>query len=271
MMKRSARLVFLALAGSLLVVRSAHAISNGQIDGTRHPNVGVVGCRIDGPEVALVTTAQLISPTVVLTAGHATSFFTSPGSGCRSYFASFDPTFTFDPRTSTFLEATAVITHPNFDPLSLTDDIGVFLLKKPLKGIAPVELPTAGLLDRLKLAGTLQGSTFTTVGYGADADCGAGSCSYSFDCVRKFAQESFGGLAADFLNIQMNATATGLGGTCYGDSGGPHFLNGTDLSVAVTSFANPFQGPNACRAMGGMQRLDIPSITSFLGRFVTLP
>jgi len=248
---------------------SAMAITNGEIDGDRHPNVGVVGCTTQTDVFA--TTAYLISPTVVLTAGHATSFFLAPEVGCVSYFASFDPIYTANPKTTTFLAATTVVTHPGFDFSTFENDVGVFILKKPVKGITPVQLPTAGLLDQLKAEGTLQDQTFVTVGYGATADCSGGPCSYSDDTTRKFTTERFSSLGPGFINFQENTTATGEGGTCFGDSGGPHFLGTSNLSVGVTSTGAPWQGPNACRAVAFVQRLDIPSVRAFLARFVALP
>ncbi len=272
-MRRLVGSAFLAVVVSTLgpTITAASAITNGQLDRNRHPNVGVVGCTVSTPEFALVTTAQLISPTVVLTAGHATDFFTSPNSGCLSFFASFDQTFSFEPGVSTLLPAIKVETDPQFQPFLQTDDVGVFVLKRPVRGITPVQLPTAGLLDQLKRTGTLRDQQFVTVGYGAEATCSAGPCSYAFDATRKFVSESFNSLVRDSIVFQDNVTATGQGGTCFGDSGGPHFLGDSNLSVGVTNGGAPFMVPNACRAAEFVQRLDIPSVRAFLGRFVTLP
>src|ERR1043165_3994826 len=64
----------LALIGLLMLGRLdvASAITNGQPDGQRHPYVGlVVFDDASGP--AWRCTASLLSPTVLLTAGHCTS------------------------------------------------------------------------------------------------------------------------------------------------------------------------------------------------------
>lgn len=37
-----------------------------------------------------------------------------------------------------------------------------------------------------------------------------------------------GGLTQNNLHLQQNHNATGQGGTCFGDSGGPHFWKDTD-------------------------------------------
>ncbi len=62
--------------------------------------------------------------------------------------------------------------------------------------------------------------------------------------------------------------STGSGGTCFGDSGGPHFLGGaaSTLEVAIT-----VSGDSVCRATDKTYRIDTPSARDFLGRYVTLP
>jgi secreted trypsin-like serine protease len=64
--------------------------------------------------------------------------------------------------------------------------------------------------------------------------------------------------------------STGNGGTCFGDSGGPHFLGAgpteTRVVVAVT-----VTGDRYCRATDKTYRLDAPQARSFLDDFVALP
>ena len=52
------------------------------------------------------------------------------------------------------------------------------------------------------------------------------------------------------------------GGTCYGDSGGPFFLNNTNLQVAVNSFGVP---PN-CTGVDGAYRIDQPDDVAWLAQ-----
>lgn len=257
------------IATTALMAPPASAITNGEIDGDRHPNVGVVGCTTSEGDFPIYPSVQLISPTVALTAGHVTGGFSSPDLvGCLSVFVSFDSTF--DPETSKRLAVTEIVTHPRFNPNNATNDVGVLILKKPVRGIAPVELPTEGLLDELKLAGAIRDERFVAVGYGADVDCSVHPCSLSFDWIRKFATESYSGLDPTFIGFQFNNTATGEGGSCFGDSGGANFLGDSNLSVGVTNWTAPAQG-NSCGAYGTAQRLDTPSVRSFLGRYVRLP
>jgi len=64
--------------------------------------------------------------------------------------------------------------------------------------------------------------------------------------------------------------ATGNGGTCYGDSGGPNFL-GAGASETNIIADTTVTGDTACRSTNVYSRLDTPSARSFLGQFVTLP
>ena len=66
-----------------------------------------------------------------------------------------------------------------------------------------------------------------------------------------------------WLKISMNPS-TGDGGTCYGDSGGPYFLDDMVVSITVT-------GDAYCRATDVNYRTDSVSARSFLGQFVDLP
>ena len=68
-----------------------------------------------------------------------------------------------------------------------------------------------------------------------------------------------------WLRISMNP-ATGNGGTCYGDSGGPNFL-GTSNTVAATTIT----GDAICRSTNVDYRLDTASARSFLSPYVALP
>ena len=62
--------------------------------------------------------------------------------------------------------------------------------------------------------------------------------------------------------------ATGDGGTCFGDSGGPQFLNvdgiRTIVSITIT-------GDAVCRATNVAYRLDTSSARTFLSPYVNLP
>jgi secreted trypsin-like serine protease len=72
-----------------------------------------------------------------------------------------------------------------------------------------------------------------------------------------------------WLHLLANE-ATGDGGTCYGDSGGPNFLwqdgEETNMIAGVT-----VKGDVMCVATNVIYRLDTPTARRFLGKFVDLP
>ncbi len=68
-----------------------------------------------------------------------------------------------------------------------------------------------------------------------------------------------------WLRISMNP-ATGNGGTCYGDSGGPNFLGTTDVVAATT-----ITGDAICRSTNVVYRLDAVAARNFLVQYVSLP
>jgi hypothetical protein len=143
-------------------------------------------------------------------------------------------------------------------------DLAVVLLDRAARGITPVQLPTENLLGTRDL----KNQTFTAVGYGTVRDTKTGGPhAFEWDPKRRYALQSFLSLDSSWLSMSMNS-ATGDGGTCFGDSGGPHFLGGvsSNLQVSIT-----VTGDAMCRATDKTYRLDTPSARSFLGQYVTLP
>jgi hypothetical protein len=135
-------------------------------------------------------------------------------------------------------------------------------------GFAPAELPTQGLLDELMASRELYSATFTPVGYGAvREDKTGGPHALLSDGIRRFASQSFNSLQGAWLGLSQQPS-TGDGGTCFGDSGGPHFLGGVDSNLLVSITVT---GDAQCRAFDKTYRLDTASARDFLGEFVDLP
>jgi hypothetical protein len=250
----------------------AVAITNGDLDGDLHPNVGVIGCRTRDGTIVATGTVELVSPTAALTAAHVIDR-QEPVFGCRSdFFVSFDPVFAAG--SSKRYAVADLVKHPLYEssaimnPGNRRNDIGLLLLRKPIRDIEPVRLPTERLLDELTSTGAIQAGSFVTVGYGAYQDCSAcpPGVSYPFgelvfDDTRRFAPVSYNGHGSFLVWLQMNHTATGQGGFCVGDSGGATFLldPGSDpMIIGVTSWAS------TCQSTGAAHRLDIASVRSFL-------
>jgi hypothetical protein len=146
----------------------------------------------------------------------------------------------------------------------------VIILDEPVTGVDPVDLPPSGLLDQMKADGTLNGTLFTSVGYGLQEPVpGPGGIVNAFPMERWYAVGEFSALNKSWLRISQNQ-ATGSGGTCSGDSGGPQFLGAgaheTNTQVSVT-----IKGDSFCFATNVDYRLDTPEARAFLGEFVPLP
>jgi secreted trypsin-like serine protease len=246
----------------------AGAITFGQPDGSLHPQVGALLADYDdespGPDV--LCTGTLIAPSVFLTAGHCTDFLESED--IAQVWVTFATAYDEDSAAPAGILSGTYVTHPDYgysgkggrsDP----HDIAVVLLDSPV-GTTPAQLPAAGLLDRLDL----RSRTFTAVGYGTVREIKTtGPHAFFFDAVRRYALQSFLSLQKSWLTLNMNPS-TGNGGTCYGDSGGPHFLGGvtSNLLVSIT-----VTGDSMCRASDKTYRLDTASARAFLDDFVTLP
>jgi Trypsin len=258
----------LALVLSLALATPAGAITFGQLDGNRHPNVGALFADWD-PEVAgpdLLCTGTLISETVFLTASHCTEFLPSVGVDPDEVFVTFDPDASDD--NGAVLPGTTLLggtyhTNPDFGGgFSDPGDIAVVVLDAPYTAAQPARLPTRGFLDTIDL----KNRRFTAVGYGTvREDKRRGPNAFFFDGERRFVTQGFHALTKSWLKLNMNPS-TGSGGTCYGDSGGPHFLGDTNLVVSIT-----VTGDTACRATDVTYRTDTASARAFLDDFVELP
>jgi hypothetical protein len=246
-----------AAAAALAVTGAALAITNGEPDGTRHPEVGALLAQqafSDGTWEECSGT--LVSPTVFLTAAHCDE-------GVSRVAVTFDSTY--DAKTGKAYWGTW-----HADPLydqaqSDPHDIAVVVLDKAVKGIAPARLPKAGSLS------TLPGDQqFTSVGYGAQkVTMGAGGAGFSYADVRYVAVGTLNSINASWLRISQNAS-TGNGGTCYGDSGGPNFLGAGSSETNIVA-GTTITGDSVCRSTNVDYRLDTASARSFLVQYVTLP
>ena len=245
-----------ALVVGLAVAPHASAITYGTPDTTnRYPYVGALVGTFDGGTYPYCS-GTLISPTVFLTAAHCDL---GTGTAC----VTFDAKYT----SRSKLYCGRFYAHPDYSgSQSNPNDVAVVVFSKPIKGIQPAQVAELGLLDRMKAAGTLNGSTaFTSVGYGGqETKPPHGTSGITYLDRREYAVGYFNALGPGYLRLSQNPN-TGSGGTCYGDSGGPIFLGDTNIVVAITTTGDMF-----CKSTNVDQRLDIPSVQAFLSRFVTL-
>ena len=256
----------------LLVLASAgpaNAITFGHPDGGRHPNVGALLADYDSdsPGLDIVCTGTLIDDRVFLTAAHCTAFLESIG--IERVRVTFTPNYDEESTSMSGTFAGGYVTHPAFGSGGQNDphDIAVVLLDKS-PGLQAARLPRAGLLKDLKASHELDDRTFTAVGYGTvREDKTGGFHPLFFDGMRRYATQSTLSLQKAWLTLSMNPS-TGNGGTCYGDSGGPHFLGGVSSNLIVST---TITGDAPCRATDKTYRLDTAPARNFLDDFVNLP
>ena len=223
-----------------------------------------------------ICSGTLIAPDVFLTASHCTVFYEHDLAplGYTAY-VSFDNPIPFSDLTSkktNLIPVTQVVTNPNFNQRqSDPGDIAVLIIpERETRGIPTATLPTSGSLDQLASQNGLQDAVFTAVGYGLQNRVTGGGPPFFQDLnpvPRMYAFSGFNALNGAYLRLSQNPS-TGNGGTCFGDSGGPNFLNsnGTRILAAIT-----ITGDSVCRSTNVTYRLDIASARQFLAPYVTLP
>jgi hypothetical protein len=259
----------IAVAAVFLLSARAQAITYGQIDTSNaYSNVGAFIVQAPNGEIFPICSGTLIASNVFLTASHCTLFFTQDlePEGYEA-FVSFDQSIPYGDMTVGTTELIAVsdvVSNPNYNQSqSDSGDIGVLILEESPVGITPALLPECGLLDELAERNGLRGATFTAVGYGVQNRVVGGGVPFFQDVnpiPRMYAFETFLALNKGYLRLSQNP-ATGDGGACYGDSGGPNFLtvDGTTYLAAIT-----ITGDAVCRATNVTYRLDTESAQAFL-------
>ena len=261
-------LLVIACAALFIIPQTSEAITYGFVDSNNtFSNTGAFIVKTNSGQIFPICSGTLITPTVFLTAGHCTSFFTNSlaPDGFTAH-VSFDGSIPFGDLTSNktkLIPVSFVVTNPNFNQSqSDSGDIGVLILGSRVRGITPATLPTCGLLDQLVAQNGLKQAVFTPVGYGLQNRVVGGGVPFFQDTnpvPRMFAFSSFNSLNGGYLRLSQNAS-TGNGGTCFGDSGGPNFLtvNGQQILTAIT-----ITGDSVCRSTNVDYRLDTASAQGF--------
>lgn len=273
-MKRKMYLVSLLVLLALVIAIPVQAITFGQPDGDGHPNVGMLWAELPSGlygvcSGTLVPAAKGVKYDVFLTAAHCLAW-APEGTIWMVTFDSETVDYSQDPPEviADFIIAKDAVFHPDYNhDMADLHDLGVVLLpNNSAKKIEPAEMPPLGLLDDMKAEGALKGQEFVAVGYGATRlDKTGGFQPLFYEDLRQFATGTFSSLTNSWLHISMNP-ATGDGGTCYGDSGGPHFLGDSNLLVSIT-----VTGDSPCRASDVTYRLDTESAQSFLSTYIAFP
>lgn len=232
----------------------ASAITDGNFDGNGHPYVGLMVAQDAAGTPLWRCSGTLLSATIFLTAGHCTE---SPAAHVEIWFAA-DVESGIPANGYPFKGDVGgtPYTHPNYNPAAFfLYDLGVVVLAKPMKMNTYGALPQQDILDSLTNQRGQQDVTFTAVGYGLQESFpDQASFLENNQRVRMVAYPKLDqintGFTGDFSLLLSNNHATG--GTCFGDSGGPNFIDKSNVIAGVTSY-----GINGnCAGTGGVYRVD---------------
>lgn len=276
---RTTRALLAGLALSLVTVlfgaSPASAITGGEPDGDRHPQVALI--LFYQPDGRSRCSATLISPTVLITAAHCTAgtlgrtlvtFDSVIAEQPPSPFpVAADPTagFTRAEITAAGYRSGTALAHPDyshFTDIANWNDVGVVVLDQPVSAVTPARLAPVGYLDHYAPP-RLNSTLFTVVGYGTEVrkpESGPQKPQpMAYPLLRRYTTAPGQKLTAQILQLNGNPNDTrGGGGSCFGDSGGPAFHGG--YLVAVTSFGYT----DNCRYLGGFQRVDLHDLQGWV-------
>jgi hypothetical protein len=275
-------LFVLAIVAMLLLatVGVASAITNGQPDGDAHPYVGLLVFDDALGHPAWRCSGSLIAPGVVLTAGHCTDGAVA----ARVWFdedVTYDavpfPLYPYGGPGSGAVEGTPY-TYSEFCtgcgnglPEFAHGDVGIVVLDETVDVGGFAELPTAGLVDTLK-----NKTAIDFVGYGVKYEEKIPGNQlpqpppyyrWTGPRTRFYAPSALvsGNFvhSDEFMKLALNPGG-GSGGTCFGDSGGPDLLGGTDTVLAVNSYVTNIN----CSGVGYSFRVDTPEVLTWINSFL---
>jgi secreted trypsin-like serine protease len=271
MRKRGLLTTLLALLLALAVAAPASAIRYGEPDDGEHPYVGLMVALDDEGSPLWRCSGTLVSPTVFLTAGHCTFGADSAviwfeedlrDAAAIGYPAGGETSVTGTPYT-----------HPDYDDSAFyLHDLGVVVLDEPVVLDEYGAIPEEGYLDDFFVERGQNKQLFTAVGYGLQRNMPEPTGLTSAERVRLQAtlkiinqDAAFGEKKAGNSVLFTNNASSG--GTCNGDSGGPIFVEGSNVVAAVTSY-----GLNArCAGTGGGYRVDTADDLAWLATFDIFP
>ncbi len=290
------RRIAVALASTLalltVIAAPTSAITGNFRPDNDHPFVGLVAFYNSDWVFIHRCTAELLSPTVALTAGHCTNDPSKPNGGVAAHArggflqdvgSHYDPATQHDNVTGYpdscsgtkgdglgvwCAESSTLFNYgfDNFAGFPDIHDVGIVIFDQAIDLPAYGSLAHPGTVDTLARAKGTQDVTVRVSGYGVSFDQetpvssnanGQGVARVISYRVRLEADERITNLynaASDGVTIQMNGNGADHGGTCFGDSGGPSFWPSTsDTIVAVTSWGVSNAG---CRGNDHQYRVD---------------
>ncbi|MCL4429889.1 MAG: trypsin-like serine protease [Chloroflexi bacterium] len=246
------------------------------------PYVGIVVLFSDAARTQPISysTGVLISPTVVLTAGHSVTGgvaasvcfdqgpipYTVDASGKISYGTN-QPVYNGVPIPYPAYTA-SVEAGAKASKVLQTSDVGLIILDTPVQEVTSFPtLPPAGLADTLPVKTDLQvigyGVQYQTTPRGHDVNTWMGTLSRNSATVQLLSTNFQG--SSNYLMCTANA-AQGKGGVAYGDSGGPVLYtdNGQSVVLAVNAYVN-----NAnCAGVTYHTRIDNPQVLDWINGYL---
>ena len=305
---RKTLILFFAVA-LLLAMLPAGAITNGTPDEGEHPQVGqllfyvpdAIDDRFSDPGSWFNCSGTLLSPTVVLTAGHCTwgvglngiETTSTGGAGGNDVWLNFteEPDYSSIPPSGDYIPDNnqgryddrvvwaagdpnwirgTAYPHPEYyDPAFFMYDAGIVVLDEPVllpDGFDYGQLPDLDFLDQFATKRSSD-TRFTPVGYGLreiKPFFEFGDTRYTASVMLVSLRGTFGIPEGVAVVFSSNPGKHATGGTCFGDSGGPFFYEDTTTIVAVNSFG---VNPN-CKGTGGGYRIDQPDDLAFINGFL---
>lgn len=249
----------------------AYAVLNGQPDiESDYPYVGLVTNALTTPGGVNVCSCVAISETILVTSAHCFQ-------QGETVSVTFDPEV--DPRNPFAVTWFEGAFYPDDDfcigcapglPGFDTHDVAVIFLYNEAYLSDYAELPSEGLNDSLGLR-----TEVTTVGYGVTHFIrGGGPPAWGFPdgvvFTRYFAPvelvTSKHKHQSEYIKLSGNP-AQGKGGSCFGDSGGPNLLGGTDIILGLTAYG----ANHMCAGVGYANRIDTDYALEFINSFLPSP
>ncbi|GGK60330.1 S1 family peptidase [Ornithinimicrobium pekingense] len=258
---------------TLSLAAPASAITFGEPDNGEHPFVGIMVALVEDDNGDLQPgwrcSGTLVSPTHFLTAGHCTF-------GADAVQVWFDEEIGPDsgwPSGGADSVSGTAYTHPDYDDAAFyLNDLGMVVLDEPVEMDEYGALPELGYFDDFFVKRGQNKQEFTAVGYGLQRSMPEQTGLTEAELERRQAtlriinQDAAFGEKKAGNSVLFTNNAAG-GGTCSGDSGGPIFVEGSNVVAAVTSF-----GLNQiCAGTGGGYRVDTADDLAWLATFGLVP